>query len=589
MFISKEKIVFALSASFSFIAAGLIPVNSNIQLHNAPGVSSEDTLHQVYRSLSSIVVSRDTKQDLKTSIVLDSNLEGIVLFEGAVEIPLGSSNATLNGGIEIVCATCYIKGTATAELNIKGNFSKAWEDVKSQATKGIGNFTEAVINYADNITDNLTKIALNVSNYDFPVLNANVNIDVPVIPETDLILRFDEMELYMQIDTTISAGLTYIMNLFTSQTAVGIEVGDLLVGIVFSVDLILDVTGEVDISSGFHIQLEDGVGVKIPMFGKDVRDFTYNGGKFEFLDVTVKSGAVILTGTLRIGLTAGIAIATPDFADAFKAVNILTPWAIEAAIDASVWIDIASFETSITAASATEGNDCNLKVIEEYSMGIGAGAGATLQIGDHFWGPEPEILIPLYFTTLADKCIKKAATAPPVSSTATVEATTCVSTGYPNCPASLQKVTSNTVTKTVTAIVTPGLDPKSVTVNTVVNAIPFTTEHRMPSLTGSPVSYVPKATVGPSEVPIVTGILEESTGGVSNKIIIGVSVGVGVPVLLLLIAGFVYCCRRKRRAGIKMTEPEYPATVAPAPETASLWTNVADKKSPDVNVVEIKR
>jgi hypothetical protein len=83
------------------------------------------------------------------------------------------------------------------------------------------------------------------------------------------------MELYMEIDTTLSGGATYTLNLYTSETAIGFTVGeDLLIGVIFSVDLILSVESEIDISSGFHIQLNDGVAIDIPMFDRNVSSIT---------------------------------------------------------------------------------------------------------------------------------------------------------------------------------------------------------------------------------------------------------------------------------------------------------------------------
>ena len=39
--------------------------------------------------------------------------------------------------------------------------------------------------------------------------------------------------------------------------------------------------------------------------------------------------------------------------------------------------------------------------------------------------------------------------------------------------------------------------------------------------------------------PGIGGVLNGKTGGVNNKLIIGVSVGIGVPVLIAVVAGFV--------------------------------------------------
>jgi hypothetical protein len=83
------------------------------------------------------------------------------------------------------------------------------------------------------------------------------------------------MELYMLLDTILSAGTTYTLNLYSSISPIGLAVGDeLQVGVIFSVDLILSVEAEIDISSGFHIKLEDGIAIDIPMFDQNVSSIT---------------------------------------------------------------------------------------------------------------------------------------------------------------------------------------------------------------------------------------------------------------------------------------------------------------------------
>lgn len=186
-------------------------------------------------------------------------------------------------------------------------------------------------------------------------------------------------------------------------------------------------------------------------------------------------------------------------------------------------------------------------------LAIGAHAGASLVIDENTWGPSPETTIPIYSTTLAEACaVSKTASAVASASTTaaskvarddaeiittvtkiTSTATQCLSTGLINCPASLQTIRKSTTKKTLTATVTSGVDPVFVTANTIVNTVAFGSDsHKMISTSGTPVSY--------TESPLNTGggaILKGKTGGVSNKLIIGVSVGVGVPVLIAIIAG----------------------------------------------------
>ena len=283
-------------------------------------------------------------------------------------------------------------------------------------------------------------------------------------------------------------------------------------------------------------------------------NLTSNGGSFEFLPVTVQSAGVVLTGILRIGLKAGLVVSTPDAIDE----SLMDLFDATAGIESGVWLDIAQFKTSIIAAPATDTNKCELNVVEEYTMALGADAGARLEIGNYSWGTEIEAEVPIFYTTLTEACaIQKTSIAqvalvtPPVkarqdleTTTSTTEitytATKCNSTGLINCPASLRTTSRYTKTTVLTATVTSGVEPQFTSENTlVVNAIAFNTNaKKIEAISGSPVSYVPKAT-GTKNLGHDDDLITGETSGVSNKIIIGVSVGVGAPVLLLTMAGLV--------------------------------------------------
>ena len=265
----------------------------------------------------------------------------------------------------------------------------------------------------------------------------------------------------------------------------------------------------------------------------------------------MKNAGVIFTAILRIGVKAGLELSTPgginDIA-ILKAANVKASTGIEA----GVWIDIARFKTNITNL-ATPGDTC-VRIIEEYVMALGANAGATLAIGNYAWGPELETDTPIYYTTLLDACAGTKTANGTIDATAldvrddvvtttlltevTNTATKCVSTGLVNCPASLQLISRNRIIKTVIATVTSGVTVTPMTVDSTVHTIAFGKNvHTMSATSGSPVSYISKQThetkAGGSKVEA------ERNGGVSNKIKIGVSVGIGLPMLILFIAGLM--------------------------------------------------
>jgi hypothetical protein len=213
-------------------------------------------------------------------------------------------------------------------------------------------------------------------------------------------------------------------------------------------------------------------------------------------------------------------------------------------------------------------------VVEEYTLLVGANAGATVAVDDHTWGPTPHTQVPLWYTTLANVCAvggsstvagsaavtssgngaaatssgsaatsskggffnsllpRQALTTTTTKTTETYTATGCLSTGLVNCPASLQSISVNTVTKTLTTSIPSGSTASwAATTQNTVSTIAFgNNAHEINPSSGTPTSYVPGPTSG------ITSIVDGKTGGVSNKIIIGVVVGVGLPLLLASIA-----------------------------------------------------
>lgn len=201
-------------------------------------------------------------------------------FSGAEKTVSESNTSSLsvNAGVEIVCTTCYILGKATAELSIKGDFnaSQIIGETIGQVKDKVENFTDQVDDYFVNYTKNLPdkfKDGVSLEDFEFPTFPFDFGLNITSIPECNLRFQFDGMELYMLVDTILSLGATYELNLYSSNTPLGISITkDLEVGIIFAIDLILNVEGEIDISSGFHIKLDDGLAINIALFSDDVSD-----------------------------------------------------------------------------------------------------------------------------------------------------------------------------------------------------------------------------------------------------------------------------------------------------------------------------
>jgi hypothetical protein len=185
-------------------------------------------------------------------------------------------NITLSLGVEIVCTTCYIKGIATAQFTMAESFniSQAIQNVTTQVGDAVSNVTSEIIDAVKTEATDLANGNLDLFEGDFPPIPFP-DIDVPQIPECLLRFQFDGLELYMELDTTLTGGATYTLSLYKSKSPIGFNAGkELDIGISFTVDLILSVEAEIDISSGFHILLKDGIAINLPMFSDKVHDIT---------------------------------------------------------------------------------------------------------------------------------------------------------------------------------------------------------------------------------------------------------------------------------------------------------------------------
>jgi hypothetical protein len=220
-------------------------------------------------------------------------------------------------------------------------------------------------------------------------------------------------------------------------------------------------------------------------------------------------------------------------------------------IVADVFVNVAEFVTNITAAPV--GELCELPIVEAYSFAVGAAAGATVTMESHTWGPVATASTVVFYTTLASACAVKKnltvtssaaaaasgglqardLTVKTISKTQVYTGVACLSPGLVNCPPALQTTTQETSTLTLVTSVSSGVVPTfpASTSSSVTSTIPFGSNvQKLATLSGTPTSYVPG--------PMATAhtIVDGKTGGVSNKVIIGVSVGVGIPVVIGLVA-----------------------------------------------------
>jgi hypothetical protein len=107
-----------------------------------------------------------------------------------------------------------------------------------------------------------------------------------------------------------------------------------------------------------------------------------------------------------------------------------------------------------------------------------------------------------------------------------------------NCPIANQTTSKTTTTSTITTAVAAGVTATwPVTTTDSVSTIAFGKNvNDMVTSKGTPSSYIPTAT---GATGAISSVLNGEHDGVSNKVIIGVTVGLVFPILLALIAGLV--------------------------------------------------
>ncbi|CAN8096003.1 unnamed protein product [Discula destructiva] len=398
------------------------------------------------------------------------------VYDTSASLDLGWNNAELfsYGRVTVSCVTCYVKGNAQATLTISRdmNITTAIETVAEGFVEDIENITSIAFDTFKNWTETLADINFDqVENmisgdesifdaFAFPVLPIDFDLGLEAIPETKVNMVFDAFELYLELDVSVDASIEFTVPLYPTSGPMqpaGFQIGDQTVGVVISLDLILALDASVNISTGVHVQFDDGLTLELELFGSDVStvnlyvtnlylrvlrcNCTFESldvdsenrspGMFEFLPVQVSTSGFTLDATLRLGVTTGLELAS-DSSTLKVAQDLLQTIDLEigAGASATAYADVAHFSTNITPSDTSivlksrddtsYSDECHLPVIETYEFGLGAQAGAYVEFDNHTWGPTPETSIQIFYTTLYSACATSAsATASDNSSVAT--------------------------------------------------------------------------------------------------------------------------------------------------------------------------
>lgn len=106
---------------------------------------------------------------------------------------------------------------------------------------------------------------------ELPPFNVSLDVDIESNPGASLQFTFEGLELFMQVRTMLASGSSFIVPLLGPSNLLMGAV-DLGFGVFFTVDLIIDVERPLDMTSGIHLKLDDGVSFTIDLFGNETSD-----------------------------------------------------------------------------------------------------------------------------------------------------------------------------------------------------------------------------------------------------------------------------------------------------------------------------
>lgn len=85
-------------------------------------------------------------------------------------------------------------------------------------------------------------------------------------------LGFSGVEAYAFLGVDASAGQTFSLNLFASDSPIGIGITGLDVGVVFFVDLVFSLSEAIDLTAGFQVSVPDDAYLEADIFKGDIDD-----------------------------------------------------------------------------------------------------------------------------------------------------------------------------------------------------------------------------------------------------------------------------------------------------------------------------
>ncbi|OTB05638.1 hypothetical protein M426DRAFT_127692 [Hypoxylon sp. CI-4A] len=305
--------------------------------------------------------------------------------------------------------------------------------------------------------------------------------DLNPLNDASLSVGFQGVGALVQLGVTTKGSGQFTLPLFTSESPLGVAGPGFQVGIVFSVDLVLGITGEITTEAGFEVSIPDGSSFTIPLDPGTPNVAKFDGASASLLPLTANAPANV-TVALRLRVQAGLDLPSSPLLDAQALAgayinipeviigeqfslppadgsgNCVLPATAEININAGVFVDIgadvgdiqlADFNPTLsTTLFSAAASTCFITAGQATSalpaLGTGTGGGGSIATGT------AACPVPLVTETK--------------TTTSTYAITSCAAP-IANCPASLTQVIQVTEPATITSTKCP--------VNATITAAPY--------------------------------------------------------------------------------------------------------------------
>ncbi|KAI0914368.1 hypothetical protein F4823DRAFT_351484 [Ustulina deusta] len=235
-------------------------------------------------------------------------------------------------------------------------------------------------------------------------------------------LGFSGVEAYASLGVRASAAQTFSLNLFASDSPVGIGISGLDVGVVFFVDLVFSLSEAIDLTAGFQVSVPDDAYLEADIFKGDIDDSAFEGLNSQSLPVTVVSGTATFKADLRLRVQAG-AEASIDL------------FGIGAGAVIGIYANIIEFVAVIEKTPT-----CDLETEIWWDLNVGAYAHLDVVVDYTTLGPVPTVSTTLLAAETISSCWAEAPTTPALPATTSEAAVSSSPAALPSSPAATGSV-----------------------------------------------------------------------------------------------------------------------------------------------------